>query len=116
MRVFVYRNLNRKGVIWSVRDTKTGRVIDRAKTVVIKDPHFHVNEKGRLRAVAARRRNVHAGVRGERRSRAPKGNWRPASYNPYFGGKFLYLSDSGWIPIESGRYARLTSKGLQVIV
>lgn len=63
LEVFVYRNLHENA--FSVRDVKTGRVLAHADTVLVRNAEFRVGEKGRQRVLQEKRKNVHAGVRGE---------------------------------------------------
>lgn len=113
-KVFCYRNLNRKGVVWSVRSTKTGLVIDWAKTVVIKNPEFVVSQKGRARVIKEQRKNVHAGVRGHRIKRLPsKKNLVRASYDPYKFKNFILVDSK--TPIFTAKYAILKHDGLWVL-
>lgn len=60
--VKVYRNLNRKGVWFSV--CQGGRVVGHAEGLILQDVTFHVNEAGRQRVIATGRKNVHAWARG----------------------------------------------------
>jgi hypothetical protein len=118
-RVFCYRNLNRKGVVWSVRDVKTGLVIDRAEQVILKDVTFHVSQKGRARVLKEKRKNVHAGVKGTRMKRLPQVHgWTRAEYNPYKAGHFRLsfgtLTTS--FGLMAARYAKLTRNGLYVLL
>lgn len=59
-----YRNLNRKGVVWSIRSNRTGRVISRAGFVMILNAKLVVSAAGRARVLKQKRKNVHALVRG----------------------------------------------------
>lgn len=112
MKVFCYRNLNRKGVVWSVKSTKSGLVVDRAKTVYLSNVDLVVSEAGRQRVLRQKRKNVHAGTRGVRLKSAPRGvKWQRASYNPYKGPSFILADGS---PICSVRYAKLNKFGLWV--
>lgn len=114
-KVFCYRNLNRKGVVWSVRSTKTGLVIDRATNVVIKNPEFVVSQKGRDRVLKEQRKNVHAGIRGQRLKRLPsKKNLVRVGYNPYKSGHFALTVKN--TPIYCAKYAILKNDGLWVIL
>ena len=68
MKCFVYRNLNRKGHVYSLKALEgpyKGRVVGYSSTITIKDPEFIVNPSGHRRALRESRRNVHAGVVGE---------------------------------------------------
>jgi hypothetical protein len=90
-KVFCYRNLNKKGVVWSVRDVKSGLVIDRSHNVYLKNVEMKVSQAGRKRVLKEKRKNVHAGVQGLRLKNKPKNiAWIKARYNPY-------LFDSFWI-------------------
>jgi hypothetical protein len=90
MEVEVYRNLHKN--VWSVRDKRTGRVIDHAERVVIRDARFIVQPAGRAKVLREQRKNVHAFVRGTYAGTY----WRPyrslgadkVSYNPYKAGHF----------------------------
>lgn len=62
MLVDVYRNLHKK--IWSIRDRKTGRVVDHKEYVYVLDAKFIVQPAGRQKVLQEGRKNVHAFVRG----------------------------------------------------
>jgi hypothetical protein len=110
MRIFSYRNLNRKGVVWSVKDCKSNRVIDRAHEVYFEDVDLKVSQAGRERVIKEQRKNVHAGVKGTRLF-AVKNNlvWQKASYNPYKNQSFV-LEDGS--PVHHAKFAKLTEQGL----
>ena len=63
MRVEIYRNLHRGG--FSIRDCRTGLVIGYTDDAVVRNARLVVQPGGRRRAIAERKRNVHAFVRGE---------------------------------------------------
>lgn len=110
MKVFSYRNLNRKGVVWSVKDCKTNRVIDRAHEVFFENVELKVSEAGRQRVIKEKRKNVHAGVKGFRIFAVKDNlNWQKAQYNPYKNQSFI-LEDGQ--PIQYAKYAKLTEQGL----
>jgi hypothetical protein len=112
MKVFCYRNLNRKGVVWSVKLAKSNLVIDRTPTVFISHAIFVVSAAGRKRVLLHKRKNVHAGVRGDRLKGSPRNvEWKKARYNPYEHKTFV-LEDG--TPIYGARYARLNKLGLWV--
>lgn len=92
--VFCYRNLNRKGVVWSVRSNRTGRVIRRSTHVVLKNVEFKVSLAGRQRVLEQKRKNVHAGVKGTLLDEwthefLGQHNWTQVKYNPYKAGHFV---------------------------
>ena len=60
-RFFIYRNLRTK--TWSKRSTK-GRVVGHPLEIFLLDATFHVSQAVRVRVVANRKKEVHAGVRG----------------------------------------------------
>lgn len=62
MKVFVYYNLHKK--CWSVRDTKTRKVIGHTTSLILENCQFKVSEAGRQRVLREKRKNVHAGVEG----------------------------------------------------
>jgi hypothetical protein len=64
MKVEVYFNRHKK--LWSVRDLKTGRVIEHVKTINILDAQFVVRPGGRAKVIRDGVKNVHAFVRGIR--------------------------------------------------
>lgn len=63
MRVRCYWNLHRG--LWSVQDTKTGRVVDRLAHLTVTDATFVVRPAGREKARREGKKNVHAFVVGE---------------------------------------------------
>jgi len=86
-KVFIYRNLHYKGYTYSVKCLRLKRVIERKSVIIIKDAQLVVNQKGRQRVLREKRKNVHAGVKGQLLSRTPvslKGLKKiRISYNPY---------------------------------
>jgi hypothetical protein len=62
MKVEVYRNLHKQ--CWSVRDNKTGKVIDHVRNIHIKDATLVVRPSGREKVLRERKKNVHAFVKG----------------------------------------------------
>ncbi len=108
-KVFCYRNLNRKGVVWSVKDTKTGLVIDRSPVVYIKNAELKVSQAGRKRVLLQKRKNVHAGVKGIRIKSAPKTGWIRVEYNPY---KYeSFVSTENKTPVLNANYVMLNNEG-----
>jgi len=58
----VYRNLNRKGQIYSIR--QSGKVVAHTTAICIRQAEFIVNSSGKARAIKTMQRNVHAFIRG----------------------------------------------------
>jgi hypothetical protein len=123
LRVFVYRNLHNER--FSVRDTKTGKVILHTPAVLLRDVVFQVSEAGRQRVLREQSRNVHAGAvgflvvdPGEVAALAGLARFA-ASYNPYRADSFTdgdgrpvrasasVLLDQGraWCEIPAGQAA-----------
>jgi hypothetical protein len=95
MRVKVYRNLHKD--CWSVVDTRTGRVAFHANHVLLKNVQFRVQQAGRERVIAERKKNVHAYIVGELiglGSRHPINVDCPVTYNPYKYKSFVKRSSS----------------------
>lgn len=86
--VQVYRNLNKKGVVYSVR--QGGKVIGYTTNIKLHPCKFHVSEKARLRVVANKCREVHAWIEGYIVESEIKTNNKTLSYNPY---KFAHFYD-----------------------
>lgn len=110
MKVFCYRNLHHKGVVWSVKNVKTGLVVDRATTVYLSNVKLKVSEAGRQRVLKQKRKNVHAGPQGDRLARAPPNRqWTRISYNPYVAPFFMH--DTYGYPVHFAKYVKLTKNG-----
>lgn len=62
MKVEVYKNLHKN--CWSVRDNKTGKVIDHVNYVHLDDATFVVRPAGRAKVLQEKRKNVHAFIKG----------------------------------------------------
>ena len=82
MKVEVYRNLHKQ--CWSVRDNKTGKVIDHVRNIHLKDATLVVRPSGRERVLREQKKNVHAFVKGEITTRGGVPlEIREVAYNPY---------------------------------
>ena len=114
MKVFCYRNLHKKGVIYSVKNTKTNKVIDWVENIVLKDVELKVSQAGRNRVLKEKRKNVHAGVKGTIFTipLSEDLKWEKAYYNPY---KYNSFVDSELEPIYVVKYAKLQHDGLWII-
>lgn len=85
----VYWNLHRD--VFSVRGTKTGRVVSHNDHILLRNAKFVVRPSGRARVLKEGRKNVHAFVRGEECSQSADyidfskrdKMSRVATYNPY---------------------------------
>lgn len=68
MKYFIYRNLNRKGVVYSIKaleGSNRGKVVAYGDTIIIKNATLKVSQAGRKRCIIQQKRNVHAGIVGE---------------------------------------------------
>src|SRR5208283_5290237 len=97
-KVFCYRNLNRKGVVWSVKSKKTGLVLDRVDFIMLDQAQFRVSKNGRKRVIKNKRKNVHAGAEGlpmdYPSTWVTKGRgWKRVEYNPYKYSSFVHSSN-----------------------
>lgn len=84
IRVFVYFNLHKR--MFSVKDLRVGRVIAHVDTILVSNATFKVNQKGRLRVLKERVKNVHAGIIGyisHERFDGAMDLENQATYNPY---------------------------------
>ena len=109
-RVYVYWNLHKH--LFSVKDTRTGRVVCHAHMVEIQDATVAVSQAGRARVLRERRKNVHAGVRGtvtwlveDWPCDLQMTGWTRITYNPYKYDSFVRASDEQ--PVEGAEEVRL---------
>lgn len=128
MRAYVYWNLHRD--LYSVKNTRTGRIHEHAAFIIIKNATFAVSQAGRARVLRERRKNVHAGVRGQlygscgarwhRLMAASLRGWTRVTYNPYKYDSFVRAHDERPVigadevrmVIKDGR-ARVYARGLR---
>ena len=111
MRVEVYRNLHKQ--CWSVRNTKTGRVINHVDNIHIEDATLVVQPSGREKVLRERRKNGHAFVRGYiKEDYGIKDNWysvQEIEYNPYKTNTFV-VKETG-VPVHNASYVYLNTNG-----
>ena len=115
MKVEVYRNLHKN--CWSVRDTKTGRVVDHVPYICIKDAKLVVRPAGRAKVLKDQRKNVHAFIRGtaalvkelNESHNLQYQHWTQISYNPYKHDSFIYTDSE--TPIYDSDYVFLDDDG-----
>lgn len=112
MTLFVYRNLHLN--TYSLRDTKTRLVVEHADYLILKDTKFKVSEAGRQRVLREKRKNVHAGIVGERCSKIPE-NYKAVfrvTYDPYRYDSFINCFT--FEPVYEANYVELTPRGVYV--
>ena len=114
-RVMCYWNLHRK--CFSLKSTKTGRVIAHRQQVTVFNATTKVSEAGRQRVLREKRKNVHAGIVGEVDLSGPDAiviwpelvySSRRITYNPYKGPDFVH---DDLTPVTGDFTAMLTTNG-----
>lgn len=126
-RVQVYRNLNKPGVVYSLRDAKTGRVVGYGSDVLLSNVKFRVRQGGRERVLREQRKNVHAFAEGDlveidspslgrmaRQFEADLGPWQQIRYNPYKYSSFVRAADER--PVKEALFARVGPRGVDAIL
>lgn len=134
MEVEIYMNIrkfNRGEPFWSVRNKKTGKVIQHKEELVVKNCWFTVQPAGRDKVRKQKRKNVHAWVNGTimlysslqlasllhlNESHYPIEEGRHVSYNPYTYDHFEVAGEStpeasGGREIAAADLVHLTSTG-----
>ena len=129
MEVEIYMNIrkfNKGEPFWSVRDKKTGKVIQHKEELVVKNCWFTVQPAGRDKVRKQKRKNVHAWVNGTimpdvrmnqgNESHYPIEERRHVSYNPYTYDHFEVAGEStpeasGGREIAAADLVHLTSTG-----
>lgn len=117
-RVHVYRNVNKPGTTYSIRDKKTGLVLGHARNILLNNCIFVVNQVGRQRVVETKRKRIHAWVEGhfgvihaahdDLFSKEPI-----VKYDPYKNESFIY-EDNGE-PIRSSSVVYINERGVFVL-
>jgi hypothetical protein len=77
--VDLYRCLNRKGFVFSLR--QNGRVVGHTDDITLANVEFKVNTAGHKRYLREKQRNVHAFARGFVTSSEQMENFRPLLYD-----------------------------------
>lgn len=110
MRVQVYYNLHKK--VWSVKDKKTGLVVDHCDEIYLQNCKFIVREGGRQRVIKEQRKNVHAFVEGDVIITDGKNIgdfFARLSYNPYKNKAFVTTTG---VEIHTANTVKLKDKGV----
>lgn len=126
-QVEIYRNLNRKGLWFSVRDKESGLVVHRINlkdgdALVLKNVKFKVSEAGRQRVLREKRKNVHALIKAEVQS-VPKYETQfvgfmpfHVQYDPYKYESFMmtvfYRKFTDKRPIHDAEFVTLDKRGV----
>jgi hypothetical protein len=95
--VHVYRNLNRVGKIFSIR--QDGLVVGHSEIIYLKNCEFIINKNGQQRARKQQRRNVHAYIIGDlikedefNYKSSTINKWGIVSYNPFKEDHFVIVN------------------------
>jgi len=108
-----YRNLNRKGVVWSILDKSTGLVDQYANNVFFSNVEFKVSKAGQARVRKEKRKNVHAFVTGTILNIKPRNiKWLKVTYNPCTDDGFHVVGTN--TILSQVKYVRLCENGLFV--
>ena len=109
MKVKLYRNLHKKGVVYSVQHK--GKVIAYTSDLILKDVKFVVRKKGQEKVRASKRKNVHAFITGTMLDESYVSFFGDtqdiAYYNPYTCETFV---NSEKKPIHTAEWARVSGK------
>ena len=106
MKVEVYRNLHQK--CWSVRDAKTGLVIDHKDNIHIQDATLVVRPAGRKKVLQEQRKNVHAFIKGTTSDSILRLTDQ-ITYNPYKYDSFVLTESEE--PITHAKHIYLDRQG-----
>lgn len=112
--VDVYRNVNKKGVTYSIR--QGGYVVAHATEVILLNAEFVVKEAGQKRVRKTKTKNVHAWVRGELvKKLEPSDNNKlraKVTYNPKKNDTFVLKNNK--LTIKNAALVILNGKGVFV--
>ncbi len=110
--VRVFRNLNKKGVWYSIR--QKGLTVAHASVLCLEDARFIVNQKTRERIVKTKRKEVHAYVEGHIVSIGLPNPVAPAiiKYNPFKYENFT-CTNGNWFDVDTAKYVIFDKSGLR---
>jgi hypothetical protein len=106
MKVRVYRNLTRN--CWSVMSVRTGRVIQHALTLNLKDANFVIQKGGQARVRREGKKYVHAFVTGTLTDEQIKA-FVGVTYNPYIHDTFIVRVTNR--PVREANVVEFTDNG-----
>ena len=114
MRIQLYRNLHKKGYVYSIRDKSSKLVIGYTSEIILTDVTFHVGQKGRLRVLKENRKNVHAFIEGELGIQVNfRHIGRNVTYNPYLYNTFVQSDND--LPIYRAKRVTIRGKEIKVV-
>ena len=94
MKVEIYKNLHKSknGIpVYSVRCAKSKKVFTHSKEIFLENVQFKVSQKGRLRVLKEKKKNVHALVVGKISDKTTLRGFKQATYCPYHTNGFFKL-------------------------
>jgi hypothetical protein len=109
--VYIYRNLNQKGVVYSLR--QNGLVVGHTTALNLKNCDFRINKKGQKRVRKEKHKNVHAFIKGLICSNNQRMNYK-IQYNPYLNDEFVSpnIIPNGLYPVYSAKRVLLSERGV----
>jgi hypothetical protein len=90
-----------------------GKVVAHADSLLIKNAKFVVNQKGRLRVLATKKKSVHAFVVGYLTNYCPSLDYKPIRYNPYKDLEFVY--SNSLLPIHNSMFCVLSKNSVKAL-
>lgn len=114
--VRVYRNLNKKGVWYSVK--QFGVVIGHTNQLLITDVKFIINQKIRTRVLATSTKEVHAFVEGyiDNSYFINYNTGYSITYNPYIKSFFYKLDSGDEVKSEDCHMINFSEEGVRVLM
>jgi hypothetical protein len=115
--IIVYRNLTKKGRWYSIK--QKGQVVAHAQALCIRDCEFIVNEKGRLRIIKRKQKEVHAYIKGlyatsGMGSTAKKNDLPvPIFYDPYSVDSFITHNFTPTHKVKAARFCICNQDGVR---
>jgi hypothetical protein len=111
----VYRNLNRKGKVYSIK--QGNKVVAHATALCMIDAEFKVNKSGKNRSLETKTRNIHAYIRGYYSTHGmglTANNNLPyvITYNP-FEDRGFYLKHDDVLDVSDAKFLIINSNGVQ---
>lgn len=111
----VYRNLNRKGRVYSIK--QGNKVVAHATALCMVDTRFIINTSGKKRCVETNQRNVHAYIRGYYVTygmgvTANNNLPHTITYDPYKDSGF-YLKNDDILDVSDAKFLIINSNGVQ---
>jgi hypothetical protein len=109
--VKVFRNLNRKGKVYSIQ--QRGLTVAHTTSVALQNAVFVVNAKGREYVRANKRKVVHAFVVGMIGNESVSDDCVQVTYNPYVNDSFVVVKHDGMEPLRGARKVFINELGVR---